>query len=142
MSADVAALLVEQFKADPEIALATKGAVFAYRIPQQTEPPLVLVQVPMTEPIAAPSSEWDSWMVTVDVHANDVQTSRPLAKHIERLLSQFSGAYPQAVVAGIRVESNQSIVDDGWTPTRFRQIVTVDVTARDPEGGSNGDQRI
>jgi hypothetical protein len=129
---DVAAMLVEELKGDNELYAVVGSNIFGYRIPQNATPPLVLVTVPQSTPVAAPSSSWSEFMCVVDVHSESPALSLAVGQRVEGLLSQVSGSFATAVVSGMRVESNQSVVDDGWTPTRFRQVVTVDVTAREP----------
>ena len=133
---DTAALLVDQLNQDPNVAASLPGGIYAYRIPPDATPPLALVLVPGNFPAAAPTIEWWQSMATIDIHAESPAVSNNIADRITQVVTNIVGSYNQAVVADCQVTSVASIVDGAWTPTRYRQVVTVDLTARRTfEGG-------
>lgn len=129
---DPALIMVNALNDDPNIFADLGGRIYAYRIPPEATTPLALVMVPASFPAASPTSEWWRYMVTVDVHAETPQASLPIADKVMRLVPSIVGSTPSGVVADCQVESVNSVVDGSWTPTRYRQIVTVEMTAREP----------
>lgn len=133
---DTASLLVEQLNLDPDVAADLSGGIYAYRIPPDASPPLALVLVPGNFPSAAPTIEWWQSMATIDIHAETPGVSSAIAEKVTQVVTNIVGSYRQGVVADCQVTSVASIVDGAWTPTRYRQVVTVDLTARRTfEGG-------
>ncbi len=129
---DVTGILVRALADDAEITDFVGDRVFGFRIPKDAEPPLIVVMTNSQYPADAPAAEWWSSVTSVDVHTVDPALSAEIADVVRRVVPKVVGAREEGVVADSQVESVLSIVDDGWTPTRFRQIVTVDVTAREP----------
>lgn len=129
---DCAEILVDALNDDPDIFALLIGGVSAYRIPPEAAAPLALVMVPSANLAAAPSSEWWSFMATIDIHAEAPFASLTIADKVARMVPSIVGDHPSGVVADCQVMSIVSVVDGAWTPTRYRQIVTVDVTAREP----------
>jgi hypothetical protein len=133
---DVAAIVVEALNDDPEISAELSGGIYAYRIPPEATPPLALVMVPSAQPAAAPTVEWWTYMVTIDIHSEAPVGSLTVADAVTRMVPSIVGTHSTGVVADSQVDVITSITDGAWTPTRYRQIVTVDLTARRTfEGG-------
>lgn len=127
---DPAAILVDTLNNDPDIFSTLSGGVFAYRIPPDAVTPLALVMVPSAFPAAAPTSEWWSYMATIDIQTDTPQSSLAVADLVSKAVYKVVGNYPAGVVADCQVDSIAAITDGSWTPTRFRQVVTVDMTVR------------
>jgi hypothetical protein len=123
--------LVAWLNADLEVGVEGFNVV-GLRIPQGTEPPLVLVSAVNEIPSTSPQTGWWRTLLALDFHSEDTGASREMAYHVAKRLPEYVGIHGTAVVTDCQVVTNQPIVDDGWTPTRFRQIVTVEVTAREP----------
>lgn len=129
---DPALILVDALNSDPDISNDLTGGIYAYRIPPEAVPPLALVLVPVTTPAAPPTVEWWESMATVDIHTETPQASLDVAQKVARLTPTVVGPRSGGVVADCQVASVSSVVDGGWTPTRYRQVVTVNLTAREP----------
>lgn len=127
---DPAAILVDALNNDPTVFADLNGNVFAYRIPPEAAPPLALVLVPSAFPAAAPTSEWWTYMASIDIHTETPAASQDIAEKVSRLVYSIVGDTSHGVVSDCQVASVTAITDGGWTPTRYRQIVTVDLTAR------------
>jgi hypothetical protein len=128
---DLVAEMVSWLNDDTEI-MVEGFTVVGIRIPQDTPAPLVLITMVSQTGSTAPQTGWWKTLLALDFHAEDPKQTREMAFHIASRAPQFAGIHGTAVVTDSQVVSNQSLVDDGWTPTRFRQIVTVEVTAREP----------
>lgn len=129
---DPAVILVDALNNDADISAALSGGIYAYRIPPDATPPLALVMVPMAQPAAAPTSSWWTYMSTIDIHTEAPAASQALADKVARLAFSIVGDTPGGVVADCQVASISAITDGAWTPIRYRQVVTVDLTAREP----------
>lgn len=129
---DAALTMVDALNADSDIVADLGGRIYAYRIPPDAQVPLALVMVPAYFPAAAPTSEWWNFTVTVDIHTESPQLSLSIADKVMRLVPTVVGNTSGGVVADSQVDSVSAITDGSWTPTRYRQIVTVEVTAREP----------
>lgn len=133
---DPAAILVDALNNDSDVFMLLSGGVYAYRIPPDAVPPLALVMVPAGFPAAAPSPEWWTYMATIDIHAEFPALSQEIADKVSRLSFSIVGETSNGVVADCQVASVAAVTDGNWTPTRYRQVVTVDLTARRTfEGG-------
>ena len=129
---DLTAEFVAALADDAELAATLDDRVFGFRIPEKAEPPLALVLEFQTVPAARPTSEWWRGLVSIDIHAETPGESLALSKRVAELVPTFVGAHASCVIADSQVESIQAVIDDAWTPTRFRQVVTVVVAAREP----------
>ena len=124
--------IVDAMNADETVFADLGGRIYAYRIPPEAQVPLALVMVPSSFPAARPTSQWWSYMVTIDIHSESPQTSLDISDKVMRLVPTVVGNTSGGVVADCQVESVTAITDGSWTPTRYRQIVTVELTAREP----------
>lgn len=129
---DIVLELVDAIGDDAELASALGSQVYGHRIPQGAAPPLAVVLATQDTPATQPQTQWWRSLVSVDFHASTPAASLALATRMREIAPQIVGERATCVIADCRVESAQSVIDDGWTPTRFRQVVTVDVTAREP----------
>jgi len=128
---DLVAEMIPWLEADPDV-IDEGFDVYGIRIPQGSEPSLCLVTAVSQTPSTAPQTGWWRTMLALDFHSEDPGTSRLVAFNVASRIPAFAGIHSSAVVTDSQVVSNESNVDDGWTPTRFRQVVTVEVTAREP----------
>jgi hypothetical protein len=74
---------------------------------------------------------WWEHTLTVDVHAEQPSASHDLAVTVEAVVATLAGSHPEGVVADSTVDDTTFLEDGSWTPTRYRNIVTVALTARD-----------
>jgi hypothetical protein len=129
---DAALTLVNAIQNDAELSASLSGGVYAYRIPPEAAPPLAVVQVPFSRPSTSPQTIWWDIAASIDLHSESPQESVRLADEMQRLVPSIVGNTLGGVVADCQVDSTASIPDGGWTPTRYRQVVTVTLTAREP----------
>ena len=132
---DPSLILIDAILDAPEISAELSGGVYAYRIPPEATPPLALVLIPGAFPAAPPSDAWWDYLATIDIHSDSPQKSLQIAHAVSKLIPTVVGSSPNGVVADCQVDSVSAITDGSWTPTRYRQVVTVDLTAREPQGG-------
>lgn len=123
---------VDAVNSDPDLAAVLGDRVFGFRIPEDAVPPLAVVQTFQYTPAARPTTAWWRGLVSVDFHSENPGESLALAARMTDIAATVVGVRATCVITDSQVESRQPVVDDGWTPTRFRQVVTVDVTAREP----------
>lgn len=124
---DMAALLVRALSEDPTIT----APVFGESIPPDTSSPLVLVRSVVRRPGTAPMTVWWEHTLTVDVHSEQPSESHDLAVAVEAVIPTLAGSHLEGVVADSTVTDSTFLEDGSWTPTRYRNIVTVSLTARD-----------
>jgi hypothetical protein len=129
---EVTPLLISEIGSDSEIATYVGSRIYGYSIPQAAVVPLILITQVQTIPVTNPQTIWWDSMVTIDIHSNEPAESAAIAHLVMELLPQIVGGPETLVVADSRIDTCETIVDDGWTPIRYRQIVTVDLTAREP----------
>lgn len=108
------------------------GDLYGHRIPEGADVPLALVTLVSDRPGTAPQTPWWKTLVSLDVHSTDPGEALAMAQAIKELAPSFVGVHSNSVVTDCQVVSTQPLVDDGWTPTRFRQVVTVALTSREP----------
>jgi hypothetical protein len=129
---DAALIIADALRNDAEVSGLLTGGIYAYRIPPTANPPLALIQVPNMYPATSPQTTWWDVMASVDVHCEAPRDSVVISSEVQRVIPTIFGSHPSGVVADSQVESNHSVVDGAWTPTRYRQVVTVTMTAREP----------
>jgi hypothetical protein len=131
---DIVKDLVAFIRADDELSAALGTRIYGYRIPDSDDavPPLCLVGAPSSVPSTRPQTTWWAYLATVDFHTDNPADSLALSSRLEQLAPSFVGFHSSSVVADSQVDSVQPVIDDDWTPTRFRQVVTVALTAREP----------
>lgn len=124
--------LISAIQNDAGMSGGLSGGVYAYRIPPEATTPLAVIQVPVSRPTTDPATTWWDYTATIDIHSESPQESVALAGELQKLVPSIVGITPGGVIADCQVESTASIPDGGWTPTRYRQVVTVTLTAREP----------
>jgi hypothetical protein len=135
---DIVLELVDAINDDATLSAALSTRVYGHRIPDPgakkpaASPPLAVVTVAQETPATRPQTQWWRTLASVDFHANDPATALELAARMRDIAPTIVGGRATCVITDCQVESIQPVIDDGWTPTRFRQVVTVDVTAREP----------
>jgi len=129
---DAALTLVDAIQNDAALSAGLSGGIYAYRIPPEAQPPLAVIQVPTKTPTTQPQTAWWDIYASIDIHSEQPQQSVALADEMQRLVPTIVGITPGGVVADCQVVSTASIPDGAWTPTRYRQVVTVTLTAREP----------
>lgn len=127
---DLVAMFIREIKAEASLSTVVGDRVFGYKIPAGADSPLIVVTALQSRPFTTPSTVWWDTMVTVDIHSEDPKESEALSQAALAFLPTLVGSHAEGVLADCQVDSSLLVVDDGWTPTRYRHVVTVDVTAR------------
>lgn len=128
---DVTAALVARLLASPAVTARVGSNVFGESIPPGARPPLVLVRSVMRVPFTRPTTVWWEFTNAVDVQSEDPAESFDISVAVERAVDSWNGVDPDGVIASA-VVANTSFYEDGsYTPTRYRNVVTVESTARD-----------
>lgn len=124
---DATALTVRCLSSAPSIPVP----VFGETLPADTPAPAVLVRSVSRRPSTAPTTVWWEHTLFVDVHSEDPSESHDLAVAVEVAVAALAGSHPEGVVAHSAVDDTTFVEDGSWTPTRYRNVVTVSMTARD-----------
>lgn len=124
---DATALLVRVLSADPSISVP----VFGESIPANQAAPLVLVRTVMRRPATRPMTTWWTHINTIDVQAENPADSHDLSLAVEAVIPTLAGTHLEGVVSDATVDDTTLITDGSWTPTRYRNVVAVSLTARD-----------
>jgi hypothetical protein len=122
---------ITQVLLSSDVGDAVNGQVFGESVPPNTPAPYVLVRSISRYPFTKPTTVWWRHTLTVDVHSEIPSQSFDIAVAVEKAIDQQIGSHPDGVVANALVESTSFFEDGSWTPTRFRNVVSVAVTARD-----------
>lgn len=128
---DTVALLVRELLADPNVSAALGTRVYGASIPEGAVTPFAVVRAVSHSPTAPPVLEWWDTTTTVDIHSEDPIESIQVAADVAAAVAKIEDAYPEGVVASVRLRDILTIEDGAFTPTRSRNIVTVSITARD-----------
>ena len=105
--------------------------VFGGSLPKgEDSVPLILVRSVIRRPATAPTTQWWLHILSVDVHSTDPAESVQLAFDAELTVNAIVGGQDDGSVAYCEVVSVENIEDGAWTPTRFRNVLTVELTAR------------
>jgi hypothetical protein len=105
--------------------------VFGGAIPKdENGTPLMLVRTIVRRPATAPTTQWWLHTLSVDVHSTDPAESVQLAFDAELTVNAIVGGQSGGSVAYCEVASVENIEDGAWTPTRYRNVLTVELTAR------------
>jgi hypothetical protein len=105
--------------------------VFGGAIPKdENGTPLILVRSVIRRPATAPTTQWWLHILSVDVHSTDPAESSQLGHDAELTVNAIVGGQSGGSVAYCEVASVENIEDGAWTPTRYRNVLTVELTAR------------
>lgn len=128
---DTVALLVRELLADADVSAALGSQVYGASIPEGAVPPFAVVRAVSHAPTAPPVMQWWDTTTTVDIHSEDPIESIQVAADVAAAVAKIEDAYPEGVVASVRLRDILTVEDGAFTPTRSRNIVTVSITARD-----------
>jgi hypothetical protein len=130
MSLDPVTVVVRTLLEDDSVSAAVSGRIFGGFIPPDSLTPLILVRSISRRPTTAPTTQWWDLTVSADVHAVDPAESFQIACAVEAAVNAVVGGQPEGVVAYSEAQRITPVEDGAWTPTRYRNVVTVQMTAR------------
>jgi hypothetical protein len=125
---DFTALVVGHLKSDETIEATVAGG----RLPDGATLPAVRVLTTQNMPAARPTLSWWLGMVQLDCLTSSAITAFDLAAKVVASLYDLIGNGSPVAVADVSVVDIQFVDDRDFTPPASRQIVTVDITARNP----------
>lgn len=128
---DVTAAFVQRLLADGAVTAHVGSQVFGESIPVGVEPPLVLVRSVIRTPFTRPTTVWWKHTIAVDCHSTNPGESHDISEAVEKAVDEWNGVDPTGVIANSQVENTSLFEDASYTPTRYRNVVTVALTARD-----------
>ena len=130
MAADLVAALVRVLSDDPEVVAWASGGIYGGFIPKEAAPPLVLVKDVARRPTTRPTTQWWDLVAVVDLHAEDPAAVFDITAPVEAAVRSVVGSQPEGVFQSCDAVGISSMEDGTYTPTRFRNLVTVEATAR------------
>lgn len=130
MAVDTVAVIVRTLLNDQNVQDLVGDSVFGGYIPAGSEPPLILVRSVARRPSTKPTTQWWDTVTAVDVHSEDAAESFSIAEAAEKAVNTVEGTQPEGVVAVCEATGIASLEDGAYTPTRYRNVVTVEATAR------------
>ena len=130
MAVDAVEVLVRTLLADEAISNLVSGRIYGGTIPAGASTPLLLVRNISRMPATIPATVWWDLLASIDVHSENPSESYQIACAVSDTVNAISGTLPEGVVQKCEASDIASIEDGAWTPTRFRNVVTVSFTAR------------
>ena len=132
---DVVVDLVAAASADSALESVLDGRIYGYVQPEGAPRPFIVITATSIVNVARPTRQWKNTLAVLNIHSEDAIESNDIATLVDEFVPTFVGIHDSCVVQDSQVESIQPVTDDGWTPIRFRNVVTVDLTAREPKEG-------
>lgn len=92
--------------------------------------PVILVRAISRTPLTQPTTQWWRYFLTADVMDLNPSVSQVLAWEAEFAINDIHGKEGAGSVQYCEVSSVEQIEDGGWTPTRYRNVLTIEMVAR------------
>lgn len=129
---DMAGELTKYLRTDTALMTAVGSKVYCDEIPEQCEPPYVLVRELSATPAAPPTLAYDIYAIQVDVYApvSDYTGARANADKVRTLLHAARGVRGAARVTSVAISTAVVGVDSTGSPAHPRWVLAVDVTGR------------
>jgi hypothetical protein len=81
-------------------------------------------------PATQPTTQWWRYYITADVMDLNPSISQGIAWDAEFAINSIGGSQETGSVQYCEVSSVEQIEDGGWTPTRYRNVLTIEIVAR------------
>ena len=105
--------------------------VFGGYIPATNDAvPVILVRAISRQPATQPTTQWWRYYITADVMDLNPSVSQGMAWDAEFAINSIGGSQETGSVQYCEVSSVEQIEDGGWTPTRYRNVLTIEIVAR------------
>ena len=98
--------------------------------PDENDLPLMLVRSIIRRPATSPTTQWWLHVLSVEVQSTDPAVSNQLGADAELVVNSVVGGQEHGSIAFTETVSVDVIEDGGFTPTRYRNVLTVELTAR------------
>ena len=92
--------------------------------------PVILVRAISRQPATQPTTQWWRYYITVDVMDLNPSISQGIAWDAEFAINSIGGGQGTGSISYCEVSSVEQIEDGGWTPTRYRNVLTIEIVAR------------
>ncbi len=92
--------------------------------------PVILVRAISRQPATQPTTQWWRYYITADVMDLNPSVSQGIAWDAEFAINSIGGSQETGSVQYCEVSSVEQIEDGGWTPTRYRNVLTIEIVAR------------
>ena len=92
--------------------------------------PVILVRAISRQPATQPTTQWWRYYITADVMDLNPSASQEMAWDAEFAINSIGGSQETGSVQYCEVSSVEQIEDGGWTPTRYRNVLTIEIVAR------------
>jgi len=92
--------------------------------------PVILVRAISRQPATQPTTQWWRYYITADVMDLNPSASQGMAWDAEFAINSIGGSQETGSVQYCEVSSVEQIEDGGWTPTRYRNVLTIEIVAR------------
>lgn len=92
--------------------------------------PVILVRAISRQPATQPTTQWWRYFITADVMDLNPSISQGIAWDAESAINSIGGSQGTGSVQHCEVSSVEQIEDGGWTPTRYRNVLTIEIVAR------------
>lgn len=129
---DMVGELTKYLRTNAALMTAVSSKVYCDEIPEQAEPPYVLLRELSATPAAPPTLAYDIYAIQADIYAavNDYPGARSVASQVRTLLHAARGVRGAARVTSVTVSTALAGVDSTGSPAHPRWVLTVDVTGR------------
>ena len=105
--------------------------VFGGYIPATNDAvPVILVRAISRKPATQPTTQWWRYYITADVMDLNPSISQGIAWEAEFAINSIGGSQGTGSISYCEVSSVEQIEDGGWTPTRYRNVLTIEIVAR------------
>ena len=105
--------------------------VFGGYIPATNDAvPVILVRAISRKPATQPTTQWWRYYITADVMDLNPSISQGIAWDAEFAINSIGGSQGTGSISYCEVSSVEQIEDGGWTPTRYRNVLTIEIVAR------------
>ena len=105
--------------------------VFGGYIPATNDAvPVILVRAISRKPATQPTTQWWRYYITADVMDLNPSISQGIAWDAEFAINSIGGGQGTGSISYCEVSSVEQIEDGGWTPTRYRNVLTIEIVAR------------
>ena len=129
---DMVGELTKYLRSDTALMTEVANKVYCDEIPEQCEPPYVLLRELSVTPAAPPTLAYDIYAMQADIYAptGSYASARSIAEKVRNLLYAARGVRGAARVTTVTISTASVGVDSTDSPAHPRWVLTVDVTGR------------
>lgn len=126
-------IIVNALKAATAVtALVPATSIVGGQVPAGAKAPMILVRGIARRPSTKPTTQWWDMAVSIDCQSEDPATAYQMACAAEDAINSIVGKNSGGVVQASEATGISIIEDGAFTPPRFRNTITAELTARKP----------